>query len=114
MRNGFLTPMAPEPTPGTTDTTEISRRIDPTAAAPKLILRQFEGPLDLLLHLIRTNEIAITDIPIVEICRQYDLYLGLMQELDLEVAGDYLVMAATLAHVKSRMLLPAAPGSPGE
>src|SRR5262249_35907906 len=77
--------------------------------APKLVLRQFEGPLDLLLHLIRTNEIVITDIPIVEICRQYDAYLGLMHDLNLEVAGEYLVMAATLTHIKSRMLLPAPP-----
>jgi segregation and condensation protein A len=84
------------------------------ASAPRLVLQAFEGPLDLLLHLIRTQEIDIYDIPIVEICRQYDAYLGLMQELDLEVAGDFLVMAATLTHIKSRMLLPADPVAPGE
>ncbi len=66
----------------------------------------FEGPLDLLLHLIRQNEVEITDIPIAEIGAQYLRYLQLMQELNLEVAGDYLVMAATLALIKSRMLLP--------
>lgn len=81
---------------------------------PRLVLELFEGPLDLLLHLIRTNEISITDIPILEICRQYDGYLCLMQDLNLEVAGEYLVMASTLAHIKSRMLLPAAPAAPGE
>lgn len=84
------------------------------SSAPRLVLHAFEGPLDLLLHLIRTQEIDIYDIPIVEICRQYDAYLGLMQELDLEVAGDYLIMAATLTHIKSRLLLPADPAAPGE
>jgi len=67
----------------------------------------FEGPLDLLLHLIRLNEVEITDIPIARIGEQYLEYLALMRELDLEVAGEYLVMAATLAWIKSRMLLPA-------
>jgi len=90
----------------------------PTAAepapGPRLVVGSFEGPLDLLLHLIRANEISITDIPIVEVCRQYDAYLLLMKEMNLEVAGDYLVMAATLAHIKSRMLLPAPPAAPGE
>jgi len=85
-----------------------------TGTAPRLVLHRFEGPLDLLLHLIRTNEISITDIPIFEVCRQYDAYLGLMQELNLEIAGDFLVMAATLAHIKSRLLLPADPVAPGE
>ncbi|HEY3175708.1 MAG TPA: segregation/condensation protein A [Candidatus Polarisedimenticolia bacterium] len=82
--------------------------------APRLVLGQFEGPLDLLLHLIRTSEISIADIRIHEICRQYDGYLGLMREMNLEVAGEYLVMAATLTHIKSRMLLPAPPAIPGE
>jgi segregation and condensation protein A len=66
----------------------------------------FEGPLDLLLHLIRQNEVEITDIPIAQISTQYLNYLELMQELNLDVAGEYLVMAATLALIKSRMLLP--------
>jgi segregation and condensation protein A len=69
-------------------------------------LPAFEGPLDLLLHLIRLDEIEITEIPIARVCEQYLEYLGLMRELDLEVAGEYLVMAATLAWIKSRMLLP--------
>ena len=67
----------------------------------------FEGPLDLLLHLIRLNEVEITDIPIARISEQYLEHLTLIDELDLEVAGEYLVMASTLAWIKSRMLLPA-------
>lgn len=66
----------------------------------------FEGPLDLLLHLIKDQKIEIYDIPIVEITRQYIEYLELMKELNLEIAGEFLVMAATLIHIKSRMLLP--------
>ena len=70
----------------------------------------FEGPLDLLLHLIRQNEVEITDIPIAQISAQYLQYLHLMRELNLDVAGEYLVMAATLALIKSRMLLPSEDG----
>ncbi len=66
----------------------------------------FEGPLDLLLHLIRVNEVEITDIPIARIAEQYLEYLELLRELDLDLAGEYLVMAATLAWIKSRLLLP--------
>jgi segregation and condensation protein A len=66
----------------------------------------FEGPLDLLLHLIKANEVNIYDIPITLITQQYLDYLDLMQDLNLEVAGEFLVMAATLIHIKSRMLLP--------
>jgi segregation and condensation protein A len=69
-------------------------------------LENFEGPLDLLLHLIRKHEVSIYDIPIALITQQYIDYIDLMQELDLDVAGDFLVMAATLIHIKSRMLLP--------
>lgn len=67
----------------------------------------FEGPLDLLLHLIRKNEMEICDIPIAVITRQYMEYLELMKELNLEIAGEFLVMASTLLQIKSRMLLPA-------
>ncbi len=77
-------------------------------------LELFEGPLDLLLHLIRQNEVEITDIPIAEIARQYCDYLGLMRELNLEVAGEYLVLAATLAWIKSRMILPLPDGQDEE
>jgi segregation and condensation protein A len=69
-------------------------------------LQNFEGPLDLLLHLIKKHELDIYDIPIAIITQQYLEYLDMMQELNLEVAGEFLVMAATLIHVKSRMLLP--------
>jgi segregation and condensation protein A len=66
----------------------------------------FEGPLDLLLHLIKKHEFNVYDIPISRITQQYLDYLDLMQELNLDVAGEFLVMAATLIHIKSRMLLP--------
>jgi segregation and condensation protein A len=69
-------------------------------------LQVFEGPLDLLLHLIKTDKIDIYDIPIVHITQQYLEYLELMEEMNLEIAGDFLVMAATLIHIKSRTLLP--------
>ena len=69
-------------------------------------LDHFEGPLDLLLYLIRKNEVSIYDIPIALITAQYLDTIQLMQELDLDVAGEFLVMAATLIHIKSRMLLP--------
>jgi segregation and condensation protein A len=71
-------------------------------------LEIFEGPLDLLLHLIKKNEVSITDIPIATITEQYLATLELMQSFNLDVAGEFLVMAATLIHIKSRMLLPAA------
>ena len=69
-------------------------------------LSNFEGPLDLLLHLIKKNELNIHDIPIALITAQYLDAIALLQELDLDVAGEFLVMAATLIHIKSRMLLP--------
>ncbi len=67
----------------------------------------FEGPLDLLLHLIKKNEVEISDIPVAKITEQYLGYLEMMRELSLDVAGEFLVMAATLMLIKSRMLLPA-------
>jgi segregation and condensation protein A len=69
-------------------------------------LSNFEGPLDLLLHLIKKNEVNVHDIPIALITAQYLEAIALMQELDLDVAGEFLVMAATLIHIKSKMLLP--------
>jgi segregation and condensation protein A len=69
-------------------------------------LDRFEGPLDLLLHLIKKNELNIHDIPIALITQQYLDAIALMEELNLDLAGDYLVMAATLIHIKSKMLLP--------
>jgi len=74
--------------------------------ALEVFLEAFEGPLDLLLYLIRRQNLDILDIPLAEITRQYIQYIELMQELQLELAGEYLVMAATLAEIKSRMLLP--------
>lgn len=69
-------------------------------------IEAFEGPLDLLLHLIRKNEVDIYDIPIAAITRQYLEYLELMKELNLDVAGEFLVMASTLIQIKSKLLLP--------
>ena len=69
-------------------------------------LEKFEGPLDLLLHLIEKNKINIYDIPIVEITEQYMEYIRQMQEQDMEVMSEFLVMAATLLNIKSKMLLP--------
>ncbi len=66
----------------------------------------FEGPLDLLLHLVKKNEVEVSDIPVATITDQYLAYLDLLHQLDLDVAGEYLVMAATLLHLKSRLLLP--------
>lgn len=73
-------------------------------------LEIFEGPLDLLLHLIHKNEVDIFDIPIATITDQYLEYLDMMKALNISVAGDFLVMASTLVHIKSRMLLPARDG----
>ncbi len=72
----------------------------------KVKLDIFEGPLDLLLYLIQKDEIDIYDIPIAHITEQYLQHLRLMQQLDMDLAGDFLLMAATLIHIKSRMLLP--------
>jgi len=77
--------------------------------APRIRLPEFEGPLDLLLYLIKKNEVDIHDIPIAPITRQYMEYLDLMQELNLDVAGEFMVMAATLIHIKSKMLVPVSP-----
>ncbi len=74
--------------------------------AMKVFLEAFEGPLDLLLYLIRKQNIDILDIPIASVTRQYVEYIELMQDLSIDLAGEYLVMAAILAEIKSRMLLP--------
>ena len=77
--------------------------------APRIQLPLFEGPLDLLLYLIRREKLDINDIPIAPITREYMEYLDLMQELSLDVAGEFMVMAATLIHIKSKMLVPIEP-----
>ncbi len=82
--------------------------------ALQVFLEAFEGPLDLLLYLIRRQNLNVLDIPIAEITRQYLQYIDLMQELELELAGEYLLMAAMLAEIKSRMLLPRAPSAEGD
>jgi segregation and condensation protein A len=73
---------------------------------PPVELTVFSGPLDLLLHLIRKNEVSIYDIPIFSICDQFNAHLRAMQEMDLDVAGEFLWMASWLLHLKSKMLLP--------
>src|SRR5262245_7456751 len=80
------------------------------SALPPVAIAAFSGPLDLLLHLIRVNEVSITDIPIAEITEQYTGYLDTMRELDLDVASEYVALAAELIYIKSKMLLPRAPG----
>ena len=82
--------------------------------ALQVFLEAFEGPLDLLLYLIRRQNIDILDIPIAEITKQYVQYIELMKELQLELAGEYLLMAAMLAEIKSRMLLPRPPSADEE
>ncbi len=86
--------------------TEMPRDLYIPPQALEVFLEAFEGPLDMLLYLIRRQNLDILDIPIAEITRQYMRYIELMQVLQLELAGEYLLMAATLAEVKSRMLLP--------
>ena len=86
--------------------TEMPRDLYIPPQALEVFLEAFEGPLDMLLYLIRRQNLNILDIPIAEITRQYMRYIELMQVLQLELAGEYLLMAATLAEVKSRMLLP--------
>lgn len=85
---------------------------------PRYRLPVFEGPLDLLLYLIQKNEIDIYDIPVALITEQYNEHLDRMRELDLDIAADFILMAATLIQIKSRMLLPASPlaedGTPAE
>jgi segregation and condensation protein A len=86
--------------------TELPRDLYIPPYALEVFLEAFEGPLDLLLYLIRRQNLDILDIPIAEISRQYVKYIELMKEIHFELAGEYLVMAATLAEIKSRMLLP--------
>jgi len=93
---------------------ELPRDLYIPPQALEVFLEAFEGPLDLLLYLIRRQNLDILDIPLAEITRQYMQYIELMQDLQLELAGEYLVMAATLAEIKSRMLLPRPPSAAEE
>jgi condensin subunit ScpA len=86
--------------------TELPRDLYIPPDALQVFLEAFEGPLDLLLYLIRKQNLDILDIPIAEITRQYMQYIEVMADLQLELAGEYLLMAAMLAEIKSRMLLP--------
>src|SRR4029450_8915501 len=78
----------------------------------QVALDVFEGPLDLLLHLVKKHELSILDIPISFVTEKYLEYLDAMVALDIDVAGEYLLMAATLCHIKSRELLPTPPAPP--
>jgi segregation and condensation protein A len=82
---------------------------DDTTDDLKILLGEFEGPLDLLLHLIRQEQVSIYDIPVARITDEYLRYLRVMLEMDIAVAGDFLVMAATLIELKTKMLLPRDP-----
>jgi segregation and condensation protein A len=87
----------------------VTEHVDEFESSPdayRVRLESFEGPLDLLIHLIRKNEVNVYDIPLALITEQYLGYIELMQELNLDVAGEFLVMASTLIHIKSKMLLP--------
>lgn len=88
--------------------TQLPRDLYIPPQALEVFLDAFEGPLDLLLYLIRRQNLNILDIPLADITRQYMGYIEVMQDMQLELAGDYMVMAATLAEIKSRMLLPRA------
>ncbi len=94
--------------------TELPQDLYIPPDALEVILDAFEGPLDLLLYLIRRQNLDILDIPVAEITKQYVAYIELLQEMRFELAAEYLVMAAILAEIKSRMLLPRAVSDEGE
>jgi len=106
----------PDETGGSIDVTGSAPEIvsDYTTDDLKIVMGEFDGPLDLLLHLIRQEQINIYDIPVARIATEYLRYLQIMQELDIAVAGDFLVMAATLIELKTRMLLPRDPFAAAE
>jgi segregation and condensation protein A len=95
-----------DPTPRAFTAADAPADFESVVAAYPVRLQHFEGPLDLLLHLIKKHQLDIYDIPVALVTKQYLEYLEIMQELDLDIAGEFLVMAATLIHIKSRMLLP--------
>lgn len=96
-------PAAATPTP------EEPRELDPLAYNVALPNAEFEGPLDLLLHLIQSHQLDILNIPMSFITKKYLEYLSLMKSMSIDIASEYLVMAAVLVHIKSKMLLPAVP-----
>jgi segregation and condensation protein A len=87
----------------------LAPRPEGAAGGYQVVLPTFEGPLDLLLHLIEQHELDIRDIPIAFVAQKYVEYITLMEELNIDIASEYLVMAATLIHIKSKMLLPVPP-----
>ena len=110
-REGTAAQPAQEETGGPISVTGSAPEIvaDQASDDLKIVMGDFDGPLDLLLHLIRQEQVNIYDIPVARIADEYLRYLQVMQELDIAVAGDFLVMAATLIELKTRMLLPRDP-----
>jgi segregation and condensation protein A len=113
------TPEAQEPTEALAPSSEVAlpaaKRVSHLATPPPPVkLGNYEGPLDLLLDLIRKQQINIYDIPIAKITQQYLDYLHLLEDLNIDVAGEFIFMAATLIHIKSRLLLPPDPTAPPE
>ncbi len=107
MSEGQIPPEAP-------DAPEAAEATGLLPESWRVHLPVFEGPLDLLLHLIKMNRVEITDIPVATICDQFHAYMQLMEELNLDVAGDYIYEAALLIHLKSKMLLPRPAKAEGE
>jgi segregation and condensation protein A len=105
---GTAAESSPTPTPDTQH--PAPARAGATGSGPgyRVRLDLFEGPLDLLLHLIKKNEVDVTNIPVATITEQYLEYMDFLRDLNLDIAGEYLVMAATLTLIKSRLLLPSA------
>jgi len=114
-REGNAAQPAAEETPSINVTGSAPEIVsDHTTDDLKIVMGDFDGPLDLLLHLIRQEQVNIYDIPVARIADEYLRYLQLMQELDIAVAGDFLVMAATLIELKTKMLLPRDPFATAE
>ena len=108
-------PNAPDAAAPESASGQVPKRATHAAAGPPAVkLDAYEGPLDLLLNLIRKQQINIYDIPIARITQQYLDYLHLLEELNIDVAGEFIFMAATLIHIKSRMLLPPDPTAPSD
>ena len=108
------TPQNPEPSAAPEAASVPKRATNVVTPPPAIKLEIYEGPLDLLLDLIRKQEINIYDIPIAQITREYLNYLRMLEEMNIDVAGEFIFMAATLIHIKSRMLLPRDPAAPPE
>jgi segregation and condensation protein A len=104
----------PQETPDASENPETPEETALLPEAWRVHLPVFDGPLDLLLHLIKMNRVEITDIPVATICDQFHAYLELMEVLNLDVAGEYIYEAALLIHLKSKMLLPRPPKAEGE